>query len=296
MSAVSLKRGHVLALTQDDCDSSRWLELKREYLAYRHDLETLLDAQLAGEMDRMRYPNVKRDLPPHLARQHAPSHRAPLPPPRQSAPQPQQETPQRQKRAASPSSPPPDSEIPTTTAADPGGSSSAKRQKRASSPTAAFNARVKRLRTPSPGIDLASDAALDVQGAYPEGCVLWIRNVHENSTRTTLKALFSALLDQLQEGSGKGVEFVDYEKGLDTVSALPLSDCSPHTILMTVWVLRSVIFVSPHLRSPPSCTTTFRPPRPSTCHRLSSLPPRRCHPRLSLPPLPPRDGRLFRPC
>ncbi|KAG0653754.1 hypothetical protein C6P46_002230 [Rhodotorula mucilaginosa] len=203
---------------------SRWLELKREYIAYRHDLETLLDAQLAGEMDRMRYPDVKRDLPPHLARQHVPPHRAPLPPPRQSDSQPQQETPHRQKRAASPSSPPPDSEMPTTTAADTGVSSSAKRQKRASSPTAAFNARVKRLRTPSPGIDLASDAALDVQGAYPEGCVLWIRNVHENSTRTTLKALFGALLDQLQEGSGKGVEFVDYEKGLDTVSTLPLSN------------------------------------------------------------------------
>ena len=230
MSACSRTRENAPALTQQHgFNSSRWLELKREYLAYRHDLETLLDAQLAGEMDRMRYPDVKRDLPPHLARQHVPPHRAPLPPPRHSDPQPQQETPHRQKRAASPSSPPPDSEMPTTTAADPGGGSSAKRQKRASSPTAAFNARVKRLRTPSPGIDLASDAALDVQGAYPEGCVLWIRNVHENSTRTTLKALFGALLDQLQEGSGKGVEFVDYEKGLDTVSALPLStDFSAH--------------------------------------------------------------------
>ncbi|GAA5982846.1 hypothetical protein JCM10908_006808 [Rhodotorula pacifica] len=198
---------------------SRWLELKREYLAYRHDLETLLDAQLAGEMQRMRYPPVKRDVPPHLIREHAHPARAPLPPPRQPADPQLQETPtQRQKRAASPSSPPPESEAApaTTVVVDNAPGSSAKRQKRASSPTAAFNARVKRLRTPSPGIDLASDAALDVQGAYPEGCVLWIRNVHENSTRTTLKALFGALLDQLQEGSGKGVEFVDYEKGLDT--------------------------------------------------------------------------------
>lgn len=168
----------------------------------------------------MRYPNAKRDVPPHLVRQHVPPDRAPLPPPRQTAAPPPHETPRRNKRATSPTSPPPASEAaPTTAAAKPGPGSSAKRQKRASSPSAAFNARVKRLRTPSPGIDLASDAALDVQGAYPEGCVLWVRNVHENSTRTTLKALFGALLDQLQEGSGKGVEFVDYEKGLDTVSA-----------------------------------------------------------------------------
>lgn len=73
------------------------------------------------------------------------------------------------------------------------------------------------MRTPSPSLDLESDAALEIEGAYPEGVVLWIRNVHEKSNKNSLKALFGGLLEQLQEGSGKGVEFVDFEKGLDTV-------------------------------------------------------------------------------
>ncbi|GAA5919824.1 hypothetical protein JCM5296_001218, partial [Sporobolomyces johnsonii] len=89
-----------------------------------------------------------------------------------------------------------------------------KRTKRASSPS--LSHRLKRIRTPSPGLNLDSDAALDIQGAFPEGCVVWVRNVHEKSSKTSLKALFGRLLEGLQEGSGKGVEFVDYEKGLET--------------------------------------------------------------------------------
>jgi len=51
--------------------------------------------------------------------------------------------------------------------------------------------------------------------------------VNEKSSKTSLKGLFKKLLDQLQEGSGNGVEFVDYEKGLETVSSLtPLFYCS----------------------------------------------------------------------
>lgn len=42
--------------------------------------------------------------------------------------------------------------------------------------------------------------------------------MNEKSSKTSLKGLFKKLLDQLQEGSGNGVEFVDYEKGLETVS------------------------------------------------------------------------------
>lgn len=88
----------------------------------------------------------------------------------------------------------------------------------------------RKLRTPSPlppsttgdgVLDLSSDVALSIQGAYPQGCVLWVRNVHEKSSKTSLKSLFGKLLDDLQEGSGKGVEFVDYEKGLETVRLPP---------------------------------------------------------------------------
>ena len=162
----------------------------------------------------LRNPPTKRDQPPHLARQNGGARDPPSSSSRRSA-----------KRAASPTSPALDGDVRLGSTPTTGPSSTtAKRPRRAPSPTAVLNQRLKRLRTPSPGLDLSSDAALEVAGAFPAACVLWVRNVHEKSGRTSLKALFGALLETLQEGSGKGVEFVDYEKGLDTVRMpLPLS-------------------------------------------------------------------------
>ncbi|BGO96070.1 hypothetical protein NBRC10512_006014 [Rhodotorula toruloides] len=172
---------------------TRWLELKKEYLAYRRTLETLLEAQASGELSQLRYPRAPRDIPPHLQQSREPNR--PDPPSRPQGPSPAGS--RGTKRAPSP----PSSSFDTP-------SNYTKRSKRASSPSA--------VRTPSPSLDLESDAALDIEGAYPEGVVLWIRNVHEKSNKNSLKALFGGLLEQLQEGSGKGIEFVDFEKGLDT--------------------------------------------------------------------------------
>ncbi|GAA6020741.1 hypothetical protein JCM10207_002008 [Rhodosporidiobolus poonsookiae] len=183
---------------------SRWIDLKKEYLAYRRSIETLIEAERSGELNRLRHPTT-RDRPPHMAKQQPPSSASVAPGSK------------RNKRGASPTSPlfnndaylPPDS-----TTAPP---SSSKRSKRASSPSAIdqIDRRIKRLKTPPPAVDLSSPSALSIQGAFPEACVLWVRNVHEKSTKTSLKQLFSALLEQLQEGSGKGVEYVDYEKGTE---------------------------------------------------------------------------------
>ncbi|BGP43851.1 hypothetical protein JCM10449v2_007908 [Rhodotorula kratochvilovae] len=195
--AERARQGGMRALSYD-----RWLELKDEYLAYRRSLETLIEAQHEGTLSALRNPPAQRDEPPHLAKQGA-------------ARDPPSSTSRRAgKRAASPTSPAFDGDVslPSTSA----GPSSFKRPKRASSPTAVLNSRLRRIRTPSPGLDLSSEAALEVAGAFPAACVLWVRNVHEKSGRTSLKALFGALLETLQEGSGKGVEFVDFEKGLDT--------------------------------------------------------------------------------
>ena len=60
--------------------------------------------------------------------------------------------------------------------------------------------------------------AATARGAFPKGCVVWLRNVHEGSSRTTLKGVFARVLERLEEGSGRGVEYADYEKGLETVS------------------------------------------------------------------------------
>ncbi|GAA5910502.1 hypothetical protein JCM8208_007625 [Rhodotorula glutinis] len=186
-----------------------WLLLKDEYLAYRHSLETLVEAQHEGTLVALRNPPTKRDQPPHLARQNGGARDPPSPSSRRSG-----------KRAASPTSPAFDGDVrlgsTPTTGPSTSSATAVKRPRRAPSPTAVLNQRLKRLRTPSPGLDLSSDAALEVAGAFPAACVLWVRNVHEKSGRTSLKALFGALLETLQEGSGKGVEFVDYEKGLDT--------------------------------------------------------------------------------
>ncbi|KAL8277611.1 hypothetical protein RQP46_010043 [Phenoliferia psychrophenolica] len=67
-----------------------------------------------------------------------------------------------------------------------------------------------------PGVELDAEEAVDVRGAFPKGCVLWIRNIHFKSTRSSLRSLFTDVLEELEEASGKGVEFVDYDKGLDT--------------------------------------------------------------------------------
>lgn len=63
------------------------------------------------------------------------------------------------------------------------------------------------------------DPSENTLGSYPQGCVVWIRNLHEkNSTKETIKNVFARLLNELEEGSNAGVEFVDFTKGLDTVS------------------------------------------------------------------------------
>jgi hypothetical protein len=56
---------------------------------------------------------------------------------------------------------------------------------------------------------------------FPPGCVVFARHVPENTNKTALRALFSALLD---DSSTSALDYVDYTKGLDTVR-LPLCPC-----------------------------------------------------------------------
>lgn len=53
--------------------------------------------------------------------------------------------------------------------------------------------------------------------------MLWVRNLFAKSTRSSLRAMLTEALEEIEEGSGKGVEFVDYEKGLDTVRLSPFT-------------------------------------------------------------------------
>ncbi|KAM0789905.1 hypothetical protein ACM66B_006746 [Microbotryomycetes sp. NB124-2] len=163
----------------------RWLELKSEYLGYKKSLFVLADAY-ADRTQQQRRQRMRGSPPPP-----SPStERVPLPerPP----------TSKNQKRAAEMN-------------AESSSKRSAKRTKRASSPSDWS----RHVRPPSPEIPLDSEQALEAKGAFPKGCIMWLRNVHEKSTKNSLKTVLSKLLEELEEGSGTGVEFVDYEKGLD---------------------------------------------------------------------------------
>lgn len=48
---------------------------------------------------------------------------------------------------------------------------------------------------------------------YPKGCLVFVKNVPTDTNKTALKETFNNLLDE-----GETVDYVDWEKGLDTVS------------------------------------------------------------------------------
>ncbi len=77
----------------------------------------------------------------------------------------------------------------------------------------------------------ASEAPLN----FPPGCVIFARHVPQDTNKTALRALFSALL---AESSTSALDYVDYTKGLDTVriafSRLVKTLFSFRTVLSTV--------------------------------------------------------------
>lgn len=187
-----------IALTRTKrCFSSRWLELKQEYLDYQRHLYALADdSRNARNQDRDRRRQTNRRSPSPPRPEHVRSFS-------NSNGEVEQDDESISKRSKRPS--------------DAGELSSArpvKRSKRASSPSDW----TRQVRSPSPDVPRDGPAAIEAKGAYPTGCILWVRNVHEKSSKTSLKTVFANVLEELEEGSGTGIEFVDYEKGLEIVS------------------------------------------------------------------------------
>jgi hypothetical protein len=61
---------------------------------------------------------------------------------------------------------------------------------------------------------------------YPFDCLVFVRNVHPGTNKTTLKSLFTQAF-QDQHGSAHthttaGLDYVDFSKGMDTVRVRPL--------------------------------------------------------------------------
>lgn len=55
---------------------------------------------------------------------------------------------------------------------------------------------------------------------YPLGCLLFVRNVHPETNKTTLKTLFSSGLTAGGAEGGvlpEGIDYVDFNKGMDSV-------------------------------------------------------------------------------
>ncbi|KAF8665110.1 hypothetical protein AX16_000577 [Volvariella volvacea WC 439] len=59
-----------------------------------------------------------------------------------------------------------------------------------------------------------NERTLSLNSPFPYGCLVFIRNVHTQTNKTTLRALFSKALRT--KVSGDGLDYVDYNKGMDS--------------------------------------------------------------------------------
>ena len=71
-----------------------------------------------------------------------------------------------------------------------------------------------RFNSPDSGRTTSSPTETQVQPSwFPQNCLVFVRNVHPDTNKTTLRKLFS---DPLLSSKGV-VDYVDFNKGLDTV-------------------------------------------------------------------------------
>ena len=78
---------------------------------------------------------------------------------------------------------------------------------------------------------------IDQWSPYPYGCLLFAKNVHPETNKTTLRALFSQAFKSASclDNAGDALDYVDFNKGMDTVRQvpIPLSSSSSHTCSVT---------------------------------------------------------------
>lgn len=58
-----------------------------------------------------------------------------------------------------------------------------------------------------------STPAITLSAPYPYGCLLFIKNIHSETNKTTLKSLFGKVLTKT---TTSGIDYVDFSKGMDT--------------------------------------------------------------------------------
>lgn len=54
---------------------------------------------------------------------------------------------------------------------------------------------------------------------YPYGCLVFVRNIHPATNKTTLRALFSSVFEDKEDKDAReAIDYVDFNKGMDSVS------------------------------------------------------------------------------
>ncbi|KAG6875634.1 hypothetical protein C0992_003031 [Termitomyces sp. T32_za158] len=103
---------------------------------------------------------------------------------------------------------------------------------------------------------------LDNTSPYPFNSLVFVRNVHPETNKTTLRKFFGRALElplASNELDDEGIDYVDYNKGMDTVrdSLLPFITASDH-------LSASATSDSPHQNMRASFSTTSSPTQQST--------------------------------
>lgn len=69
----------------------------------------------------------------------------------------------------------------------------------------------------------AGDATLrhqDPLAPYPSGCLVHVRHIHPETNKTTLRKLLGRAFSQDGTQAANGIDYVDFNKGMDTVSTV----------------------------------------------------------------------------
>ncbi|KZT29467.1 hypothetical protein NEOLEDRAFT_1175152 [Neolentinus lepideus HHB14362 ss-1] len=66
--------------------------------------------------------------------------------------------------------------------------------------------------SPRPQATKSKATATLLQSDYPQRCLVFVRNVHPSTNKTTLRTLFSSAFDEGEEG----IHYIDFTKGMDT--------------------------------------------------------------------------------
>lgn len=89
--------------------------------------------------------------------------------------------------------------------------------------------------------------SLNPSSPYPPNCLVFIKNVHPETTKTTLRTLFSQGLRrsdaEVPQKNFEGLDYVDFNKGMDTVSPLHLiiRHCQMTILLLVLSALNYIV-------------------------------------------------------